>query len=442
MLSNWGNYPKADAEVVKASSAGGVGRVLKEGRPLIARGLGRSYGDSSLGGRVLSTLGLDRFTGFDPSVPSLECEAGVSLGEILEYFVPRGYFLSVTPGTKFVTVGGAIAADVHGKNHHRDGSFSEHLLWMDVMLPGGEVQRCSKKENVELFRATCGGMGLTGVILRAAIRLRNIETAYIRQTTHKARDLDGILALFEEHIDATYSVAWIDCMAKGKGAGRSVLMLGEHARSGELEGGAATAGNPLLLKPRKTHSVPVNMPAFTMNRLTVKLFNTLYYGRHKSGRHDSVVDYDTFFYPLDGVLNWNRIYGKKGFTQYQFVIPKEGGREGLLRVLDEIAGSPFGPFLTVLKLFGRGNENDISFPIEGYTLALDFPVSQRLFGFLDRLDSIVLDHGGRLYLAKDSRMSAEMFRRSYENSEKFVKYKQMIDGEGKMRSLQSERLGI
>lgn len=441
ILANWGNYPKVEAEVLKAGSAEGVRRVIGEARPFIPRGLGRSYGDSSLGERVLSTTGLDRMTGFDPDGPTLECEAGVSLKDVLEVFVPRGYFLPVTPGTKFVTVGGAVASDVHGKNHHRDGSFSDHLLRVDVALPDGNILRCSRAENPELFAATCGGMGLTGVILRAAFGLRKIETAYIRQTTYRAKDLDGILALFDEHAGAAYSVAWIDSMARGSRTGRSVLMLGEHAQKTDLETGQA-GSDPLILKPKRTLTVPVEMPSFTLNRATVKVFNSLYYGRHARGRHESVVDYDTFFYPLDGLLKWNRIYGRKGFVQYQFVIPKEAGAEGLRKVLGMVAKSPFAPFLSVLKLFGRGNGNLISFPIEGYTLALDFPVSPRLFGFLDKLDRIVLDHGGRLYLAKDARMDKETFRRGYENSDKFVKYKQMNDISAIMRSRQSERLGV
>jgi FAD/FMN-containing dehydrogenase len=438
-ISGWGKYPVIDANVMTARSV----RELREGlaafSPVIPRGLGRSYGDSSLSENMLSLLRLNRMLAFDEEAGVLTCEAGVSLGEIEEVFVPRGWFLPVVPGTKFVTVGGAIASDVHGKNHHKEGAFSDHVLSLELLLPDGSVQHCAPEENPELFRATCGGMGLTGVILSARFRLKRIETAFIRQQTVKAADLDEIMDLFDANRDVTYSVAWIDCLARGAGLGRSVLMLGEHAEPDELRG--AGARDPLRLPARRKLGVPFSFPGFVLNSLTVKGFNAVYF-RKQSRESSSLVDYDTFFHPLDFVHDWNRIYGARGFTQYQVVLPVASSREGLKEILTRIGRKRMGSFLSVLKLFGRGNNNLLSFPLEGYTLALDFPMSRSLPGFLDDLDRVVLECGGRLYLSKDVRMSGSMFRAGYEGAEAFRELRRSIDPEGRLSSLQSRRLEI
>jgi FAD/FMN-containing dehydrogenase len=438
-ISGWGKYPLIDANVMTARSV----RELREGlaavSPVIPRGLGRSYGDSSLSENILSLLRLNRMLAFDEEAGVLTCEAGVRLGEVEEVFVPRGWFLPVVPGTKFVTVGGAIASDVHGKNHHKEGAFSDHVLSLELLLPDGSVQNCSPEENRELFRATCGGMGLTGVILSARFRLKSIQTAFIRQHTVKAADLDEIMDLFDANRDVTYSVAWIDCLARGAGLGRSVLMLGEHAEPDELRGEGAR--NPLRLPAKRKLGVPFSFPGFALNSLTVKGFNAVYF-RKQSRESFSLVDYDTFFHPLDFVHDWNRIYGTRGFTQYQVVLPLASSREGLKEILTRIGRKRMGSFLSVLKLFGRGNDNLLSFPMEGYTLALDFPMSRSLPGFLDDLDRVVLDSGGRLYLTKDVRMGGSMFRAGYEGAEAFRELRRSIDPEGRLSSLQSRRLEI
>lgn len=435
-LTNWGNYPKVEADLRRFSSENGLREIVGDSGELITRGLGRSYGDSSLGDTVASPFGYDRVTAFDEKSGAVTCEAGISLEEILTIFVPRGWFLPVTPGTKFVTLGGAIAADVHGKNHHKAGCFSRHVLSMDVMLADGTVTACSPEKNGELFDATCGGMGLTGVIVRATIKLGKIETAYIKQQTLKAKNLGELMEFFEEASDTTYTVAWVDCLAKKDGdIGRSVLMKGEHAAADDIG-----TKNPLSPPEKRKIAVPFNLPGFSLNRYTVKIFNSVYYGMARHGK-TSVLDYDSFFYPLDGIHNWNRIYGRKGFMQYQFVLPKETSLDGLKKVLKKTADTGMGSFLAVLKLLGP-QERLISFPMEGYTLALDFPMTKNLFGFLDELDDIVLDYGGRLYLAKDARMSSDMFKKSYKNSDRFIQYKHSVDKKGKFQSLQSKRLGI
>lgn len=437
VISGWGRYPKVEAHVASPASYESLKRQLAGPETLVSRGLGRSYGDSSLSDSVVSTLRLNRMLGFDEEEGILTCEAGVSLSDVLDVFVPRGWFLNVVPGTKFVTVGGSIASDIHGKNHHVEGSFCDHVVSMEVVLPTGEVVACSGEREAELFRATCGGMGLTGVILSAAFRLKRIETAYINQLTIKASGLDDIMDLFEEYGDYTYTVAWIDCMAGGSGLGRSVLMLGEHATMEDLRPGQ----DVLRLKRKKAVRVPFDFPGFVLNRLSMKAFNSIYYGKHADSLA-SLVDYSTFFFPLDGVGDWNRIYGKKGFTQYQLVVPKEAGREACGKILRKVGRSREGTFLAVLKLFGEGNENLLSFPMEGYTLAMDFPITRGLFAFLDELDEVVLDYGGRLYLTKDVRMSGEMFRKSYKNADSFIQFKHRLDGAGRFQSFQSKRLGI
>jgi decaprenylphospho-beta-D-ribofuranose 2-oxidase len=439
-LSNWGNYPHIDCRMKAFRNMDGLREIFDEFPALISRGLGRCYGDSSLWQSIVSTLKFNRVLAFDESMGIMRCQAGVSLGEVLEISVPRGWFLPVTPGTKHVTVGGAIASDVHGKNHHKEGTFSDHLISIDVVLQNGQVLTCSHSENSELFNVVCGGMGLTCLILSAAFRLKKIETAYISQKTIRAGGLDEIMDLFEECESATYSVAWIDCLSAGKNLGRSILILGEHAEKDDIKG-MQFSGAPLGIKTKKRLNVPFRFPSFVLNRVSAKAFNALYFHASKSSG-SSIIGYDSFFYPLDAIENWNRIYGTRGFTQYQFVLPKDESKRGLRRILEKIHSGGEGVFLAVLKLFGSGNDNLLSFPMKGYTLALDFPITPALFGLFGQLDKIVLEFGGRLYLAKDARMNGEMFRKSYEKAARFIELKYQFDGPKKFRSLQSDRLEI
>lgn len=427
MLQGWGRYPLVEAEVLAPASRQELAAALCA--PVIARGLGRSYGDSALAPRVVSSLRRDMLLGFDAEAGVLHCEAGVSLDAILQVMVPRGWFLPVTPGTRFVTVGGAIASDVHGKNHHCEGCFSAHVLEFEIMLADGAIIACSRLQHPDLFHATCGGMGLTGVVLTARLRLLRIASSVIEQQTLRAPSLEAALDLFAQHGTETYSVAWIDCISRGKAMGRSLLMLGEHAR----DGGFPMAGESRL-------AVPLDMPAGLLNRLTVGAFDALYY--HWPRRRRQRVHYEAFFYPLDGIAQWNRLYGRHGFVQYQFVLPDQAGMAGLAAILKEIAASGRGSFLAVLKRLGEHNGNHLSFPLAGYTLALDFKVEPGLFDLLERLDSMVLAYGGRLYLAKDSRMSAATFRRSYPQYEAFQEIRERYGALGRFASLQSERLGL
>ena len=439
-IYGWGRYPKFDVTTVHPQSEEVIIDYLKDieaqtplVRPhsLIARGLGRSYGDSSLASTVIQTQYLHHLQSFDQVNGILKCEAGVSLAQILEVFVPRGWFLPVTPGTRFVTIGGAIASDVHGKNHHISGTFCKHVTQIEMLLGNGERIITSSSQYPELFHATCGGMGLTGIILSASIRLIPIKSSEIIQTTIKAPNLAEVLKAFEDHQDATYSVAWIDCLARGKDLGRSLLILGEHAEEGIL-----------VTNENKAIPIPVDMPAFLLNQTTISVFNTIYYNKTLQPMSTQRIAYEPFFYPLDAFSNWNRLYGKSGFVQYQFVLPKAAGEIGLHEVLERIASSGKGSFLAVLKIFGKINQNFLSFPIEGYTLALDFKVEPSLFDLLSQLDKLVLKHGGRLYLTKGSRMSESTFKASYPRWLEFEAVRGQYHAIGKFSSHQSQRIGL
>ena len=429
-LSGWGRCPVIEAKVLAPDTLEATRRDIATADAFIARGLGRSYGDSALAPTILSALRLDRLLSFDPASGELECGAGVSLDTLLQVFVPRGWFLPVTPGTSFVSVGGAVASDVHGKNHHGAGSFSAHVRGLRILLGNGEVLDCDPAHHGDLFRATCGGMGLTGVILAVRLRLIRIPSAWMRTTTFKTNNLDHALELFETHRAATYSVAWIDCLARGTGLGRSLLMLGEHDPVGNF---AAAAG--------RIRNVPVDFPPGLLNHYSIAAFNALYYHRQLRRQVQGRSHFRPYFYPLDGLRNWNRMYGRPGFLQYQCVLPAASGRAGMRLLLKTIAQAGEGSFLAVLKTFGPGNDNPLSFPMAGPTLALDFRNTPRVRQLLDRLDAIVLDHGGRLYLTKDARMSAATFKRGYPRWEEMAEVRARYHAE-RIASLQSRRLEI
>lgn len=430
-LPSWGNYPKINNKVFCFDKNVTLKRIIDKHNDLIPYGNGRSYGDSALSKNIIHVRPHHYFLDFDEANGLLHVQAGVLLSEILDAFVSRGWFLKVTPGTKLITVGGAIASDVHGKNHHIAGCFSECVEMFRLMLSDGEVVTCSKQENTMLFKATCGGMGLTGVILDAKISLKKINSKYINQTTIKTRNLKETFAAFERYKDSPYSVAWIDCLAKNDDLGRCLLMVGGFADDGDFE-----------YKLKKKVNTPFNFPSFLLNTWTVKAFNFLYYGRVRKMISTQKVDIDAYFYPLDSINNWNRIYGKQGFTQYQFILPKETSFEGLEQVLTAIADSGKGSFLAVLKLYGAANENYLSFPMEGYSLALDFKIEKGLFELLNKLDEIVLQHGGRIYLAKDARVSKEVFEQGYPQIETFRALRKKLKMNKIFNSLQSQRMGI
>jgi FAD/FMN-containing dehydrogenase len=430
-LHGWGRYPVIEAETPTFESTAEAARLLSRSGHWIAHGLGKSYGDSALNHQVLLSRRFNKLLGFDARSGVVTCESGVTLAELIDVFLPRGWFPTVVPGTKLITVGGAIASDVHGKNHHAAGCFSASVLSLKLLFPNGTVIACGPDDNPELFRATCGGMGLTGVILEAAIRLQPVRSAHINETVVRCANLAEAFDQFEHHHRAPYSVAWIDCLSKGENLGRSVLMVGEHAQDGRLE-----------LPPARPAAVPIDCPSFLLNAYSVAMFNHLYFHMHPSQMQRRLKSIDAFFFPLDRIAHWNRMYGKRGFTQYQFVLPKAASPAGLKTILARVARSGIGSFLAVLKLFGPENHNLLSFPMEGYTLALDFKIQPRLFPLLDELDRMVIDHGGRLYLTKDVRMPPATFRKGYPRAGTFAAVRAKHQLAGKLNSLQSLRLGI
>ena len=429
-IYGWGRYPQQDAYLHVPPSSASLEFTAKQLDSVLARGMGRSYGDSANALNVLQTTYLNHFIEFDKVTGKLTAEAGITLHEILEVIVPSGWFLPVTPGTSYVTLGGAIASDVHGKNHHIAGTFGQHVKSLSMLLGTGEVVTTSPQHHADLFHATCGGMGLTGIIISATIQLLPIKSSFISQKTIKANCVEAACEAFESNSNATYSVAWIDCLSKGKSLGRSVIMLGEHAAQGGLD-----------IDIRQKVTVPFSTPSALLNSVTMKAFNTAYWQRAKHSV-SQIVSLIPYFYPLDAIGEWNRLYGRKGFVQFQCVVPKLDGVANLRRLLTEISNSGEGSFLAVLKQFGVANENLLSFPTEGYTLALDFKASETAIKTVKRLEDMVVDMGGRLYLTKDAVMQESTFKATYPNWGKFEAIRERYGAVGKFSSSQSKRLGL
>lgn len=384
---------------------------------ILPYGLGRSYGDSCLNenGVLVHTSSLNRLMSFDKETGILRCEAGVSLANILDFCVPHGWFLPVTPGTKFVTVAGAIANDVHGKNHGHDGTFGRHVRSFELLRSDGSRRLCSPTENAAFYAATIGGLGLTGFIVWAEIQLLKIQNAFVDDESFQCQNLDHCLQFFEQsRATHQYRVAWIDCLAQGSALGRGIFSRANHCTNQAL---------PVLASPRKKLSLPITFPPHVLNRYTVTAFNALYYRKLGGAKKSARLDYDAFFYPLDNIHHWNRIYGPRGFLQYQCVVSREP-RAALHALLTRIAHSGQASFLSVLKEFG-GLESPgmLSFPRQGFTLALDFPnLGQATLNLLNDLDAIVLEAEGAIYPAKDARMPPKMFHAAYPAAEQFIQY--------------------
>ncbi len=439
ILSGWGGFPKVECRTTRPRNEDDLRTTIAEGS-VIARGNGRAYGDSSLSRRnTVDMRAFNRMLAFDAEAGQLTAEAGVILGDIIAAFLPRGFFPAVTPGTKFVTVGGMIAADVHGKNHHKEGSFGAFVDWIDLMTAEGRTTRCSRDTETELFEWTIGGMGLTGIILRAAFRLRPVATGWIRQEVVPAPDFNSTLAILDALDDVTYSVAWIDGFASGAGFGRSLVLAGEHATIDELP--PQRRSEPFKTPKRRLFAVPFDVPSFVLNNLTAAAFNKAVYhkGRRQAGR--SLVAWESFFYPLDSILGWNRVYGRRGLMQFHCVIPLELSRQGLQGLLAETAKAHRRPYLAVLKRLGHQTSR-FSFPMAGHSLSLDFPCGEEGLELMQRLDRIVLQHGGRFYLAKDARLSPETLRKADARAETYKALRIKERMAGRFASAQSERLEL
>jgi FAD/FMN-containing dehydrogenase len=422
-FESWGRFPKVShlGEIAPSCVSKVSAAIESVDSLILPRGQGRSYGDSCLneGGYLLSTKWLNKFYFFDPNSGLLRCESGVTFDEILRVFVPKGWFLPVTPGTKFVTVGGAIANDIHGKNHHKAGSFGNHVIRFELQRSDGTRILCSKDTNFDWFKATIGGLGLTGVILWAEFRLKPIQGPYIEMESIKFESLDEFLQISKEsERDYEYTVSWLDCLSDERKMGRGIFMRGNHSDRKEKR------ASKILHRDSLWKTFPVDAPRFFLSTATVKIFNFLYYHKQVKKYQKDNVHYDAFFYPLDKIKHWNRMYGKRGFLQWQCVVPITDKNEPIKLILQKIIKSKLGSFLVVLKEFGNlTSEGMLSFPMPGITLALDFPnVGKPLFSLLDELDKIVVEFGGRIYPAKDARMSSKTFYASFPEFENFVRY--------------------
>lgn len=444
-MTGWGRTAPVIGDVVEVTSRDAPAAVLAAPeRGVIARGLGRSYGDAAqnAGGHVLRLVDATGGIRLDAARATATVGAGVDLDELLRVLVPAGFFVPVSPGTRFVTIGGAIASDIHGKNHHVDGSFGRHVRRMTVLLADGRVVETSRDHEPELFWATVGGMGLTGVVLDATISLIPVETSRIAVETRRIGDLDTMLALMSEGDRRfRYSVAWLDLTATGSSLGRGVLTWGDHATVDQLDDRTAT--EPLAYSPRRLVDVPPVVPGpGVLNRATVTAFNELWYRRAPRHRVDQIQTIPAYFHPLDAVGSWNRLYGREGFVQYQFLLPF--GEEATLRhVIERLVRAGATSFLTVLKRFGSANPAPLSFPRPGWTLSLDLPAgATTLRDHVHDLDDVVLDAGGRHYLTKDAMTTPASIRRGYPRLDEWRAVRDRVDPGGRWQSDLSRRLGL
>ncbi|MEU9590112.1 FAD-binding oxidoreductase [Streptomyces sp. NPDC048219] len=442
-VTGWGRTAPTAARLIRPRTYEEAAAAVRDcgARGGIPRGLGRAYGDAAqnAGGAVLDMTGLDRIHAIDVDGGTVLCGAGVSLHRLMEVLLPLGWFVPVTPGTRYVTVGGAIGADIHGKNHHVSGSFSRHVPSLELLTADGGVRTVER--GTPLFDATAGGMGLTGVILTATVRLQRVETALMSVDTERAADLDDLMA----RLTATdhryrYSVAWIDLLAHGAATGRAVLTRGDHAPLDALP--ARARREPTAFRTSRLPAAPGFLPEGLLSRTSVGLFNELWYRKAPRARRGQLQRIPTFFHPLDGVPHWNRIYGRGGFLQYQFVVG-HGREETLRRIVRRISAHRCPSFLAVLKRFGDADPGWLSFPVPGWTLALDVPAGLPGLGaFLDELDEEVAAAGGRVYLAKDSRLRPELLAAMYPRLDDFRALRAELDPRGVFMSDLSRRLAL
>ena len=432
-LAGWGRCAAASSRVARPERQSELDRVLADaGASLVARGSGKAYGDAAQNGGadVANMLRLDRLLAFDPTTGVLECEAGVTFRTLLDIFVPKGFVPPVSPGTSYATVGGALAADVHGKNHDRHGSFGDHVLWFDLLCADGQTRRVSPDAHGDLFAATIGGMGLTGIVRRLTFRLLP-GTGNVRVETQRIDDLDAFFAAFEAaRATATFSVGWIDALARGRKLGRGVFETAEFAPA------ASAAPVP------KTVPIPFDFPPFALSRISVGAFNELYWRRAPAAKRSTVRPLDAFFYPLDRLSDWNRLYGKRGFFQFQSVVPDATAFSATRKMLEAVSAVGTASFLAVLKTLGGPGRGLLSFPLRGVTLALDVPNAPGAAALMAELERLALDAGGRVYLAKDALQAPATFRAGYPKLAAFEECLRRWDPQRRFASDLSRRLGI
>ncbi len=432
-LTGWGRTTHSTSQAVRPERMAEAETLFGPPAPpngLVIRGAGRSYGDGAMngGGAALLTQRLDRILDFDAETGIVQVEPGVDFRRLLQVFLPRGFLVPVTPGTGFATIGGAVANDVHGKNHESAGSFAQHVTELDMVLPDG-TRRTVTPES-DLFRATAGGLGLTGFITRIAFRMKRVPGSAVRVREQRATNLDAFLAAMRDAAGATYSVGWIDGTARGAKLGRGILETAEPASDANIS---------LSSKSRR---IPIDFPGFVLNPLSVAVFNEAYFHRVPSAGRIRTASYGKFLYPLDAIHEWNRIYGRAGFQQFQCVVPFDQGEAALRDLLEVIAASRQASFLAVLKRMGSGRAGYLSFPAPGYTLALDFPQRPGIEALYARLCDMTLKYGGRVYLGKDGLLGAAQFRHMYPEFPDFARVRAEIDPLGKLQSDMSRRLRL
>jgi len=431
-LSGWGNNININTNIHLPKNNIDIFNLYKQDKNLsyIARGLGRSYGDSSLGKNIISLKNYDKHISFDKELGILECSTNYSLNEIIKLITKEGWFFNVTPGSKFVTIGGAIASDVHGKNHHLDGSFCDYVLSLQIITAEGILYDSSKEKNSALFYATCGGMGLTGTIVSAKFKLLQIKSNYINTQIIKTKNLKDTIQKFKEFNNNKYVVAWIDSMTKDDSIGRSIIFIGNHSNQGDLN----------FLEKIK-FSIPKIFPGFLLNKYVMILFNKIYYFFHE---HDKKFkqSLDNFFYPLDGMNGWNNLYGRNGFIQIQILIKDRNFEEIIKEILKFFQDKGQLSFLSTLKELGPGNANYLSFPDKGYTLTLDLKMNKNIKNIYHEFELLLEKYKTKVYLTKDSFMSEKYFKETYKNLNKFKEIKKKYDPSKLIASNQSKRLGL
>lgn len=438
-ISGWGNYPKIETKLKKLTDINQYDAILNLEESNIVRGLGRSYGDQAVNanGYTLKNQ-MSRILEFDPNTGILKAESGISIAEIIEVFLNQGWFPPIVPGTKFITLGGAIANDIHGKAHHVDGTFVNCISEFSMITPEKGRIICSRSENEEIFYASFGGLGLLGWIDTVTIQLKKVETSFFKTKAVKVKNLKEMIDAFKEYDkNYRYSVAWFDPMSKAENLGRGVLSLGNIAKLNDLE--SRFIKNPLKLHNKKKIDLPFFLPNFALNKFSGQILNKVI--EYSQANAPEFTHYDKFFFPLDAIGQWNKGYGTRGFIQYQFVIPLGDEYKILKEAMTLISSSGCTPFLNVLKKMGKGSKY-LSFPMEGFTLAIDFPISGKLPQLIKKLDVLVLSAGGRIYLGKDAFLSESVFKNMYPDWEDWQKLKYQLDPAGKIQNETSKRLGL
>lgn len=440
ILSGWGNFPQSPTKISSFQSENELRNFLQNSN-IIARGMGRSYADQSTnnGNFAIDFTAFNRFISFDDDKGILECEAGTTFEKIIRYMGLRGWFPVICPATKHVTIGGAIANNIHGKSHPVHGSFVECVEEITLMLPDGRVVKTSREKHSELFWSNFGGLGLLGFILAARLRLKRIDSTYFEQISIPARNLDQVFELFEtRQQDFTYAEAWMNAPTKGTKLGRGIVNFGNHAKIDELP--FKKMLEPLKISHKPALNVPFYFPSFALNSLSLNILNKILHKNQVSA--SGIVHYDRFFFARDKINNWNRSYGRQGFVQYQLVVPVENSHSAIREILSEIAKRRLAPFLSTLKKFGDGKSGPLSFPMEGYTLSLHFPVTSGLKAFIHQLNDIVTEAGGRVYLGKDAFLEAPAFQKMYPQWGEWMKVKKKYDPDNIFSSDLSRRIGL